>query len=55
MQEIQVIRMLPFQRNFSFGSVHSADEKHISTDTSAVTTREQLVGGALIVKFIYPR
>ena len=30
-QRIQVIWIFAFQRNFSFGAVHSADEKHLST------------------------
>ena len=36
-KRIKVIQMLPFQRNFSFGAVHSADEKHLSTDTYVVS------------------
>ena len=35
-QRIQVIWMFPFQRNFSFGAVHYADEKHLSADTNFV-------------------
>ena len=34
-QQIQAIRMFSFQRNFSFGAVHSADEKHLSADAIA--------------------
>ena len=26
----------PFQRSFSFGAVHFADEKHLSADTNVV-------------------
>ena len=32
-QQIQLIWMFPFQRNFNFAAIHSANEKHISADT----------------------
>ena len=35
-QRTQVIWMFPFQRNFSFGAVHSAGEKHLSGDSNVV-------------------
>ena len=35
-QRNQVIRMFPFLRNFSFGAVHSAGEKHHSADSNVV-------------------
>ena len=35
-QRIHVICMFPFQRNLSFGEVHSADEKHLSANSNAV-------------------
>ena len=38
MQLIQVIQMFPFQQNFSFGAVHSADEKDLSADTNIIAT-----------------
>ena len=33
-QRTQVISMFPFQRDLSFGAVHSAGEKHLSGDSN---------------------
>ena len=35
-QRTQVIWIFPFERNFSFGAVHSAGEKHLSADSNVV-------------------
>ena len=42
-QRIRVIWMLPFQGNISFGAVHSADEKHLSADTTVVGIPKDLI------------
>ena len=35
-QRTQVIRIFLFERNFSFGAVHSAGEKDLSADSNVV-------------------
>ena len=35
--------MFPFQRNFKFGEVRSADEKHFPADTNIIGVAEYLV------------
>ena len=42
-QRIQVIYMFPFQRNFSFGAVPSADEKYLSADSNVVGMVQYLI------------
>ena len=42
-QGIHVIWMFSFQRDFSFGAVQSADEKHLSPDTNVVDIFKYLI------------
>ena len=42
-QRIRVFSAFSFQSNFSFGAVHSADEKHLSADTDDVGIVKYLI------------
>ena len=42
-QRLQVIWMFSFQRNFSFGAVCAADEKHLSANTDVVAIVKYLI------------
>ena len=46
-QRIQAIWMFLFQRNFSFGAVHSAEEKHLSANTNAVGIAKYLITNSI--------
>ena len=42
-QRFQVIWVFPFQRNFNFATVHSAENKHLSPDTDFVGVIKYLI------------
>ena len=49
-QRIQVIWMFPFQRDFNFGAVQSADEKHLSADTNVVVVTKYFITNFCIAR-----